>query len=51
MTSWEGLSSPGREPLRRRPAVTLAAILRPWLALDGEVATGGPCVVEIEVGE
>ena len=51
MTSWEGPGGPGREPVRRGPAGTLAAILCPWLALDGEVTTDGPCVVEIEAGQ
>ena len=51
MTSWEGPGDPGREPVRLGPAGTLAAILCPWLALDGEVTTDGPCVVEIEAGQ
>jgi hypothetical protein len=46
MTSWEGTGDPGREPVRVGLARTLAAILCPWLALDGEVTTDGPCVVE-----
>ena len=32
MTSWEGPGGPGREPVRRGAAGTLAAILCPWLA-------------------
>jgi hypothetical protein len=51
MTSWEGPGGPGREPIRRRAAGTLAAILCPWLALDGEVTTDGPCVAEFEAGQ
>jgi hypothetical protein len=51
MTSWEGSGDPGREPVRLGPAGTLAAIVCPWLARDGEVTTDGPCVVEIEVGQ
>jgi hypothetical protein len=51
MTSREGPGGPGREPVRLGTAGTLAAILCPWLARDGEVATDGPCVMEIEAGQ
>jgi hypothetical protein len=48
MNSWEGAGDPGREPVRLGLVATLAAILCPWLALEGEVTTDGPCVVETE---
>jgi len=51
MTSREGPGDPGPEPVRLGTVGTLTAILCPWLALDGEVTTDGPCVVEIEAGQ
>ena len=51
MTSREGQGGPGPEPVRLRLAGTIAAIVCPWLARDGEVTTDGPCVMEIEAGQ
>jgi len=50
MTSWEGPGDPAREPVQLGLVATLAAILCPWLALDSEVITDGPCVMEIDAG-
>jgi hypothetical protein len=50
MTSWEDYGDLAREPVRLGLVATLAGILCPWLALDSEVTTDGPCVVEIDAG-
>jgi hypothetical protein len=50
MTNWEGPGDPGRGPVRLGLVATLAAILCPWLALEGEVITDRPCVLKIEAG-
>ena len=50
MTSWEGPGVPAREPVRLGLRRHDRGDLVPWLALEGEVTTDGPCVVEIEAG-